>query len=113
MILGHGCQEAVSVSVLMYSRGSSPVALGSCPVTYRENLSCKLSRFLISHTECISTTSHKVLLDKFGLTVKDLQSLDTDLTMAIAHEELPSTWSILGSCYEGGKILFIAKLKGF
>uniref|UniRef100_A0A669Q4N1 Rho guanine nucleotide exchange factor 28 n=1 Tax=Phasianus colchicus TaxID=9054 RepID=A0A669Q4N1_PHACC len=101
LVPGHGCQEAVSVSVLMYARGSSPVALGSCPVTYRENLSCKLSRFLVSHTECVSATSHKVLLDKFGLTVKDLQSLDTDLTMAIAHEELPSTWSILGSCYDG------------
>uniref|UniRef100_A0A8C3Q202 Rho guanine nucleotide exchange factor 28 n=1 Tax=Chrysolophus pictus TaxID=9089 RepID=A0A8C3Q202_CHRPC len=100
LVPGHGCQEAVSVSVLMYARGSSPVALGSCPVTYRENLSCKLSRFLVSHTECVSATSHKVLLDKFGLTVKDLQSLDTDLTMAIAHEELPSTWSILGSCYD-------------
>ncbi|XP_052557221.1 rho guanine nucleotide exchange factor 28 isoform X3 [Tympanuchus pallidicinctus] len=101
LVPGHGCQEAVSVSVLMYARGSSPVALGSCPVTYRENLSCKLSRFLVSHTEYVSATSHKMLLDKFGLTVKDLQSLDTDLTMAIAHEELPSTWSILGSCYEG------------
>ncbi|XP_021235289.1 rho guanine nucleotide exchange factor 28 isoform X3 [Numida meleagris] len=101
LVPGHGCQEAVSVSVLMYSRGSSPVALGSCPVIYRENLSCKLSRFLVSHTEFVSATSHKVLLDKFGLTIKDLQSLDTDLTMAIAHEELPSTWSILGSCCEG------------
>lgn len=89
------------------------MALGSCPVTYRENLSCKLSRFLVSHTEYVSATSHKMLLDKFGLTVKDLQSLDTDLTMAIAHEELPSTWSILGSCYEGGNILFIIELEGF
>uniref|UniRef100_A0A8B9B7W4 Rho guanine nucleotide exchange factor 28 n=1 Tax=Anser brachyrhynchus TaxID=132585 RepID=A0A8B9B7W4_9AVES len=97
LVPGHGCQEEVSVSVLMYTRGYSPVILGSCPVTYRENLSCKLSRFLVNQTECLSATSHKVLLDKFGLTIKDLQSLDNDLTMAIAHEELPSTWSILGS----------------
>ncbi|XP_035165912.1 rho guanine nucleotide exchange factor 28 isoform X1 [Oxyura jamaicensis] len=101
LVPGHGCQEEVSVSVLMYTRGYSPVVLGSCPVTYRENLSCKLSRFLVNHTECVSATSHKVLLDKFGLTIKDLQSLDNDLTMAIAHEELPSTWSILGSYSEG------------
>ncbi|NXC41042.1 ARG28 factor, partial [Penelope pileata] len=101
LVPGHGCPEAVSVSVLMYTRGFSPVALGSCPVTYRENLSCKLSRFLVGHTECVSAASHKVLLDKFGLTIKDLQSLDNDLTMAIAHEELPSTWNILGSHSEG------------
>lgn len=107
MILGHGCQEEVSVSVLMYTRGYSPVVLGSCPVTYRENLTCKLSRFLVNHTECITASSHKVLLDKFGLTIKELQSLDNDLTMAIAHEELPSTWNILGSYSEGGKILFL------
>uniref|UniRef100_A0A8C0EA89 Rho guanine nucleotide exchange factor 28 n=1 Tax=Bubo bubo TaxID=30461 RepID=A0A8C0EA89_BUBBB len=98
VVPGHGCQEAVSVSVLMYTKGYSPVVLGSCPVTYRENLSCKLSRFLVNHAECVTAATHKMLLDKFGLRIKDLQSLDNDLMMAIAHEELPSTWNILGSC---------------
>ncbi|KFQ58625.1 Rho guanine nucleotide exchange factor 28, partial [Pelecanus crispus] len=101
IVPGHGCQEAVSVSVLMYTRGYSPVVLGSCLITYRENLSCKLSRFLVDHAECVTAASHKMLLDKFGLRIKDLQSLDNDLMMAIAHEELPSTWNILGSCSEG------------
>ncbi|KAM6109150.1 rho guanine nucleotide exchange factor 28 [Phoenicopterus ruber ruber] len=101
IVPGHGCQEAVSVSVLMYTRGYSPVVLGSCPVTYRENLSCKLSRFLVDHAECVTAASHTMLLDKFGLRIKDLQSLDNDLMMAVAHEELPSTWNILGSCSEG------------
>ncbi|NXQ91608.1 ARG28 factor, partial [Nyctibius grandis] len=101
IVPGHGCQEAVCVSVLMYTRGYSPVVLGSCPVTYRENLSCKLSRFLFDHAECVTAASHKMLLDKFGLRVKDLQSLDNALMVAVAHEELPSTWNILGSCSEG------------
>ncbi|NWZ52132.1 ARG28 factor, partial [Haliaeetus albicilla] len=101
LVPGHGCQETVSVSVLMYTRGYSPVVLGSCPVTYRENLSCKLSRFLVDHAKCVTATSHKMLLDKFGLRIKDLQSLDNDLMMAVAHEELPSTWNILGSSSEG------------
>ncbi|NXE78769.1 ARG28 factor, partial [Cochlearius cochlearius] len=103
VVPGHGCQEAVSVSVLMFTRGYSPVVLGSCPVTYRENLSCKLSRFLVDHAECVTAASHEMLLDKFGLRMKDLQSLDNDLMMAIAHEELPSTWNILGSCSEEPK----------
>ncbi|KAM7025811.1 rho guanine nucleotide exchange factor 28 isoform 5-T7 [Acridotheres tristis] len=98
IVPGHGHQEAVSVSVLMYTVGFSPVVLGSCPITYRENLLCKLSRFLVDHTECVTTTSHKLLLDKFGLRMKDLQSLDNELMMAVAYEELPSTWNILGSC---------------
>ncbi|XP_025913185.1 rho guanine nucleotide exchange factor 28-like [Apteryx rowi] len=101
IVPGHGCQEAVSVSVLMYTKGYSPVVLGSCPVTYRENLSCKLSRFLVNHAECVTAASHKMLLDKFELSIKDLQSLDNDLMMAIAHEELPSTWNILGNYSEG------------
>ncbi|XP_064903378.1 rho guanine nucleotide exchange factor 28 isoform X1 [Columba livia] len=101
VVPGHGCQEAVSVSVLMYTRGYSPVVLGSCPVTYRENLSSKLSRFLVDHAEHVTAASPKMLLDKFGLRIKDLQSLDNDLMMAIAHEELPSTWNILGSGSEG------------
>ncbi|NWS32326.1 ARG28 factor, partial [Polioptila caerulea] len=100
--VGHGCQEAVSVSVIMYSVGFSPVALGSCPIIYRENLSCffKLSRFLVNHAESVTATSHKLLLDKFGLRMKDLQSLDNDLMMAISYEKLPATWNILGSCSE-------------
>ncbi|KAM6229776.1 rho guanine nucleotide exchange factor 28 isoform 3-T3 [Porphyrio hochstetteri] len=101
IVPGHGCQEAVSLSVLMYTRGYSPVVLGSCPVMYRENLSCKLSRFLVDHAECVTAASHTVLLDKFGLRIKDLQSLDNDLVMAVAHEELPLSWNILGSCSEG------------
>uniref|UniRef100_A0A8B9PJX1 Rho guanine nucleotide exchange factor 28 n=1 Tax=Apteryx owenii TaxID=8824 RepID=A0A8B9PJX1_APTOW len=100
IVPGHGCQEAVSVSVLMYTKGYSPVVLGSCPVTYRENLSCKLSRFLVNHAECVTAASHKMLLDKFELSIKDLQSLDNDLMMAVAHEELPSTWNILGNYSE-------------
>ncbi|KAM6104741.1 LOW QUALITY PROTEIN: rho guanine nucleotide exchange factor 28 [Pterocles gutturalis] len=101
IVPGHGCQEAVSVSVLMYTRGYSPAVLGSCPITYRENLSCELSHFLVSHAECVMIGSHKILLDKFGLRIKDLQSLDNDLIIAVAHEELPPTWNILGSCSEG------------
>ncbi|NXE44618.1 ARG28 factor, partial [Casuarius casuarius] len=101
IVPGHGCQEAVSVSVLMYTKGYSPVVLGSCPVAYRENLSCKLSRFLVNHAECVTAVSHEMLLDKFELRIKDLQSLDNDLMMAIAHEELPSTWNILGNYSEG------------
>ncbi|XP_048148713.1 rho guanine nucleotide exchange factor 28 isoform X1 [Corvus hawaiiensis] len=100
IVPGHGYQEAVSVSVLMYMVGFSPVVLGSCPITYRENLSCKLSHFLVDHAECVTTSSHKLLLDKFGLRMKDLQSLDNDLMMAVAYEKLPSTWNILGSCPE-------------
>ncbi|XP_009953140.1 PREDICTED: rho guanine nucleotide exchange factor 28, partial [Leptosomus discolor] len=103
IVPGHGCQETVSVSVLMYTRGYSPVILGSCPITYRENLSCKLSHFLVDHAECVTAASHKMLLDKFGLRIKDLQSLDNDLMMAVAHEELPLTWNILGSCSEEPK----------
>lgn len=89
----------------MYTRGYSPVVLGTSPVAYTENLSCKLSRFLVDHAECVTAAGHEMLLDKSGLGIEDLQSLDNDLTMAVAHEKLPSTWNILGSS-EGGKVLF-------
>ncbi|XP_048705262.1 rho guanine nucleotide exchange factor 28 isoform X5 [Caretta caretta] len=100
IIPGHGCQETVSVSVFMYTKGYSPVTLGCCSVTYKQNLSCKLSHFLVSHFDCVTSTSHQTLLSKFGLTVEDLQSLDHDMMLAIAHEELPPTWNVLGNCSE-------------
>uniref|UniRef100_A0A674J0B5 Rho guanine nucleotide exchange factor 28 n=1 Tax=Terrapene triunguis TaxID=2587831 RepID=A0A674J0B5_9SAUR len=100
IIPGHGCQETVSVSVVMYTKGYSPVTLGCCSVTYKQNLSGKLSHFLVSHFDCVTSTSHQTLLSKFGLTVEDLQSLDHDMMLAIAHEELPPTWNVLGNCSE-------------
>lgn len=82
------------------------MVLGSCLVAYRENLSCKVSCFLVDHAECVTAASHKMLLDKFGLRIKGLQSLDNNLMMAIAHEELPLTWNILGICSGGGMVFF-------
>ncbi|XP_067425369.1 rho guanine nucleotide exchange factor 28 isoform X2 [Emydura macquarii macquarii] len=102
IIPGHGCQETVSVSVFMYTKGYSPVSLGCYSITYEQNLSCKLSHFLVSHFDCVTSTSHQTLLNKFGLTVEDLQSLDHDMMLAIAHEELPPTWNVLGNCSEDG-----------
>lgn len=70
--------------------GFSPVVLTqvlTC-VTDRENLSCKLSHILVDHPQCVTATSHQLLLDKFGLRMKDLQSLDNDLMMAAAYEKL-------------------------
>lgn len=108
IITGHGYQEAVSVSVLMGTVGFSPVVLTqvlTC-VTDRENLSCKLSHILVDHPQCVTATSHQLLLDKFGLRMKDLQSLDNDLMMAAAYEKLSWTWNILGKCPEGGRVVF-------
>ncbi|NWX41049.1 ARG28 factor, partial [Steatornis caripensis] len=97
--------EAVSVSVLMYTRGYSRVVLGICPITYRGNLSCKLSFLLVDHAECVTAASDEMLLDEFGrwIRIKDLRSLDNDLMMVVACEELPSTWNTLGSYSEGEK----------
>lgn len=60
----------------------------------------------LSGEECVTATSHKLLLDKLGLRMKDLQSLDNDLMMAVAYAKLPSTWNVLGSCPEDGRVLF-------
>ncbi|XP_074851528.1 rho guanine nucleotide exchange factor 28 [Carettochelys insculpta] len=100
IIPGHGYQETVSVSVFMYMKGYSPVIRGCCSVTYKQTLPGKLSHFLVSHFDRITATSHQTLLSEFGLTVEDLQLLDHGMMLAIAHEELPPTWNVLGSCSE-------------
>ncbi|NWR73763.1 ARG28 factor, partial [Centropus unirufus] len=112
IVPAHGCQEVVSVSVLMYTRGQSPVSLSSCPVTYTANLSCKLSCFLVSHAECIAAASHKIFRGKFGSRITDLRSLGNYLVVAVAHE-LASTWNIIRNCSEGGMVLFEAMLEEY
>ncbi|XP_033928600.1 rho guanine nucleotide exchange factor 28-like [Melopsittacus undulatus] len=70
-------------------------------VMFAERVSDNALRSIVA--ECVTAASHELLLDKFGLRTKDLQSLDNDLMMAVAYEELPSTWNILGSCSEEPK----------
>lgn len=101
----HGELEAVSVSVVMYPMEGTSVTLGSSSVTYKQDLACELASFLVHQVDCLSPTSHHALLSRFGLTTEELQSLDHDIMLAMAHEEmlmLP-TWNIIGKSLEDGR----------
>ncbi|XP_030049144.1 LOW QUALITY PROTEIN: rho guanine nucleotide exchange factor 28 [Microcaecilia unicolor] len=98
---GHDSLETVSVSVCMYTKRYSPVIVGCGSITYVQDMACKLSNFLVSQVDSITSASHRTILDHFGLTVVDLHLLDHDVMMAMLHLSLPSTWNVLGKRTEG------------
>ncbi|XP_020854042.1 rho guanine nucleotide exchange factor 28 isoform X3 [Phascolarctos cinereus] len=90
-------RKLCSVSTCLYSEGYSPVTMGCCSIIYMDNVACRLSRSLVSQVGSFTCSSHQTLLDQFGLKVKELQALDEDLVLAMAHLELPLGWNILGN----------------
>ncbi|XP_066468642.1 rho guanine nucleotide exchange factor 28 [Tiliqua scincoides] len=97
IIPAHGEQEDVSVSAVMYTKEGVTVTLGFSCVAYKQDIASELACFLVSQTNCLTTSSHYTLLSRFGLTAEDFQSLDNDLMLALAHEAIPPAWNIIGS----------------
>ncbi|KAH0628033.1 hypothetical protein JD844_008696, partial [Phrynosoma platyrhinos] len=89
IIPAHREQEEVSVSVVMYSKEGAPVTLGFSSVIYKQDTACEIACFLVSHVDCLTSSSHDVLLSRFGLTPEDFQSMDHAVTLAMAYEEIP------------------------
>ncbi|ELW65720.1 Rho-guanine nucleotide exchange factor [Tupaia chinensis] len=96
-IPGHGCQETVMVSVCLCSEGYSPVTMGSCSVTYVDDMACRLARLLVTQVDRLTASSHQTLLTPFALTVGVLPALDEELVLALTHLELPQGWTVLGN----------------
>uniref|UniRef100_A0A8D2IWC0 Rho guanine nucleotide exchange factor 28 n=1 Tax=Varanus komodoensis TaxID=61221 RepID=A0A8D2IWC0_VARKO len=90
-------QEDVSVCVVMYKEEGMLVTLGSSSVTYKQDTAGELAWYLVSQVDCLTPSSHHTLLQRLGLTADGVQLVDHDAMLAVAHEEIPPTWSIVGS----------------
>lgn len=100
IIPAHGEQEDVSVSAVMYTKEGVAVTLGFSCIAYKQDIASKLACFLVSQTNCLTSSSHQTLLNQFGLTAEDFLSLDDDLMLALAHEDIPPAWNITGNSSE-------------
>ncbi|XP_042304394.1 rho guanine nucleotide exchange factor 28 isoform X3 [Sceloporus undulatus] len=100
IIPAHREQEEVSVSVIMYPKEGAPMTLDFSSVTYKQDTACEIACFLVSHVDCLTSSSHDTLLSTFGLTSEDFRSMDHALTLAMAYKEMPPAWNIIGSSSE-------------
>ncbi|XP_044302416.1 rho guanine nucleotide exchange factor 28 isoform X2 [Varanus komodoensis] len=97
VVPAHREQEDVSVCVVMYKEEGMLVTLGSSSVTYKQDTAGELAWYLVSQVDCLTPSSHHTLLQRLGLTADGVQLVDHDAMLAVAHEEIPPTWSIVGS----------------
>ncbi|XP_061476988.1 rho guanine nucleotide exchange factor 28 isoform X2 [Rhineura floridana] len=100
VIPAHGEQEDVSVSVVMYTKEGILVTLGFSSVTFKQNTAYELACFLVSQADCLTPSNHHILLSRFGLTEEHFQSLDHNVMLAMAHEDIPPAWNITGNISE-------------
>ncbi|XP_058024947.1 rho guanine nucleotide exchange factor 28 isoform X1 [Ahaetulla prasina] len=100
IIPAHREQEDVSVFVVMYGKENEFVILGSSFLTFKHDIACELACFLVSQVNCLTPSSHHTLLSQFDLIERDLQSMDHDIMLAMACEEIPSSWNIVGNSTE-------------
>uniref|UniRef100_A0A670Y2T6 Rho guanine nucleotide exchange factor 28 n=1 Tax=Pseudonaja textilis TaxID=8673 RepID=A0A670Y2T6_PSETE len=100
IIPAHREEEDVSVFVVMYGKESEFVILGSSCITFKHDIACELACFLVSQANCLTPSSHHTLLSQFDLIERDLQSMDHDVMLAMACEEIPSSWNIVGNSTE-------------
>lgn len=91
------------VSVCLCSEGYSPVTMGSCSVTYVDDMACRLARLLVTQVDRLTASSHQTLLTPFALTVGVLPALDEELVLALTHLELPQGWTVLGNSSLAGE----------
>ncbi|XP_039176660.1 rho guanine nucleotide exchange factor 28 isoform X5 [Crotalus tigris] len=96
----HREQEDVSVFVVMYGKESEFQILGSSSITFKHDIACELACFLVSKANCLTPSSHHTILSQFNLIERDLQSMDRDVMLAMAYEEIPSSWNIVGNSTE-------------
>ncbi|KAM8960829.1 rho guanine nucleotide exchange factor 28 [Pelodytes ibericus] len=97
---GHSCVESLIVTVCMHTHGYSSVIVACASLVYVKDTACDVSHFLKTHCDRLTPTSHETILGQFGMTVKDLQLVDRNMMLCLAHEELTPAWNILGSRYE-------------
>ncbi|XP_072848742.2 rho guanine nucleotide exchange factor 28 isoform X2 [Pogona vitticeps] len=100
VVPAHGKQEDVSVSAFMYTKEDILVTLGSSSVTYKQDTARELACFLVSQMDCLTSSSHDMILSRFGLTAEDFQSVDCDVMLAMVYGERPPAWNITGNCSE-------------
>ncbi|KAM3939560.1 rho guanine nucleotide exchange factor 28 isoform 2-T2 [Leptodactylus fuscus] len=93
---GHNCPESVGVTVCMHTHGYSPVIVASTSISYERDKACSISHFLRSHCDSLTSSSHQTILEQFDVTLQELLSLDRNMMLCLAHEDL-TPWNILGS----------------
>ncbi|XP_043919877.1 rho guanine nucleotide exchange factor 28 isoform X2 [Protopterus annectens] len=89
VVPGHDVLESVSVTIYKILGECSPTLMGTSTLTYVQDKIWEMSQFLLTQANSITSTSHLMLLARFGLAVEALQSLDSSITKAIAHADVP------------------------
>ncbi|XP_018413725.1 PREDICTED: rho guanine nucleotide exchange factor 28, partial [Nanorana parkeri] len=97
---GHNCPESLTVAVCMHTEGYSPVIVACTTVDYVMDKACSISHFLKSSRDTLTPCSHEAILDQFDVNLKDLQLLDRNMMLCLAHEDVTTSWNLLGSLSE-------------
>ncbi|XP_048016831.1 rho guanine nucleotide exchange factor 28 isoform X2 [Megalobrama amblycephala] len=89
IVPGHNQSEMVRVRAYIFT-DDAVMCVGVSSLTYMEDDAQELAEYLVTHSDCLSTTEHRDLIDRYGLKDSSTQAeMDERVTLALANLHTP------------------------
>ncbi|KAG1952218.1 rho guanine nucleotide exchange factor [Pimephales promelas] len=89
IVPGHNQSEMVRVRAYIFT-DDAVVCVGVSSLTFMEDDAQELAEYLLTHSDCLSTTEHRDLSDRYGLKDSSTQAeMDERVTFALANLHTP------------------------
>ncbi|XP_056126789.1 rho guanine nucleotide exchange factor 28 [Rhinichthys klamathensis goyatoka] len=89
IVPGHNQSEMVRVRAYIFT-DDAVVCVGVSSLTYMEDDAQELAEYLLTHSDCLSTTEHRDLSGRYGLKDSSTQAeMDERVTLALANLHTP------------------------
>lgn len=99
LCLGHNQSEMVRVRAYIFT-DDAVMCVGVSSLTYMEDDAQELAEYLVTHSDCLSTTEHRDLIGRYGLKDSSTQAeMDERVTLALANLHTPH--NLLGQSAQG------------
>ncbi len=102
--LGHNHPEMVRVRAYIFT-DDDVMCVGVSHLTYVEDDAQELAEYLVTHSDCLSTTEHRHLIGRYGLNDSSARAdMDQRVTLALANLHTPH--NLLGQPSQGVFVVY-------
>ncbi|XP_058600749.1 rho guanine nucleotide exchange factor 28-like isoform X5 [Onychostoma macrolepis] len=89
IVPGHNQPEMVRVRAYIFT-DDGVMCVGVSHLTYMEDDAQELAEYLVTHSDCLSTTEHRLLIGRYGLNDNSARAdMDQRVTLALANLHTP------------------------
>ncbi|MFT7815627.1 rho guanine nucleotide exchange factor 28 [Arapaima gigas] len=98
IVPGHNLFEVVCITAYLCVEGKAISCLSKASLEYVQDDAQELAEFLLTHSHCLSVSSHQDIISRFRLGDEaNNKEMDENVTRAMANLDYPYSWNVLGS----------------